>query len=304
MCVGVSLFAIGLFKKVYWADSLAPFVDSIFDAISNQWPHGRLPTAYEAWAGALAYTLQIYFDFSGYSDMALGIARLFNTQLPVNFNAPYQAGNMVEFWRRWHMSLSTFLRDYLYIPLGGNRQGPFHRYRNLMLTMLIGGLWHGASWNFVVWGGCHGLFLVINHWWSGRSAVLRIGWMPESAASLLGGALTFVAVVLAWVLFRATSLANATVILAAMFGLACEPIAFSEVINGHLLVLSPMYGRDLAQLIVLGLGWVWLLPASNRLRHTSSNRWDLAWRTVYVALLLCWTINRFGSYSPFLYYQF
>ena len=136
--------------------------DAVFDA--RRHGHLRIGLA-AAWQGALAYTLQLYFDFSGYTDMAIGLARMFGVKLPVNFNSPYKAPRIIDFWRRWHMTLSRFLRDYLYIPLGGNRKGPARRYLNLMLTMLLGGLWHGAGWTYVVWGGLHGLYLLVNHAW-------------------------------------------------------------------------------------------------------------------------------------------
>jgi D-alanyl-lipoteichoic acid acyltransferase DltB (MBOAT superfamily) len=122
-------------------------------------------TLFEAWGGALAYTFQLYFDFSGYSDMAIGLSRLFGIRLPLNFDSPYKATNIIDFWRRWHMTLSRFLRDYLYLPLGGNRKGKVRRYANLMVTMLLGGLWHGAGWTFVIWGGLHGFYLIVNHAW-------------------------------------------------------------------------------------------------------------------------------------------
>ncbi len=131
----------------------------------------------------IAYTLQIYFDFSGYSDMAVGLSLLIGVRLPYNFNSPYQAWNITEFWRRWHMTLSRFLRDYLYVPLGGNRHGRARRYVNLMLTMLLGGLWHGASWTFVIWGGLHGAYLVVNHGWQWLRE--KLGW--QRAASGVGG---------------------------------------------------------------------------------------------------------------------
>ena len=135
-----------------------------------------------AWLGVTAYTLQIYFDFSGYSDMAVGLSLLIGVRLPYNFNSPYQAWNITEFWRRWHMTLSRFLRDYLYVPLGGNRHGRARRYVNLMLTMLLGGLWHGASWTFVIWGGLHGAYLVVNHGWQWLRE--KLGW--QRAASGVG----------------------------------------------------------------------------------------------------------------------
>jgi hypothetical protein len=163
----------------------------------------------EAWIAALAYTFQLYFDFSGYSDMAIGLSRLFGVRLPLNFNSPYKARDIAEFWHRWHMTLSRFLRDYLYVPLGGNRRGAWKLQRNLMLTMLLGGLWHGAGWTFVLWGGLHGMYLVLHHWWR-RQRWHRPRWW--------GAPLSFFAVVLAWVVFRAPDVATAADIVHAMVG--------------------------------------------------------------------------------------
>ncbi|HEV7815067.1 MAG TPA: MBOAT family protein, partial [Janthinobacterium sp.] len=207
--IGLSIFVVGLAKKVLLADNISPIAAPVFAA-------GAHPQLLEAWTGTLAYAFQLYFDFSAYSDMAIGLSRLFGVKLPLNFNSPYKAGNISEFWRRWHMSLSRFLRDYLYIALGGNRHGSIERYRNLMLTMLLGGLWHGAGWTFVIWGGLHGIYLVLHHaWWhvSQQSALSRSRWWPPAA-----GALTFLAVMLAWVFFRAPDLASALDVLGALHG--------------------------------------------------------------------------------------
>lgn len=194
--VGSTLLFLGLFKKVVLADYLARTANPLFDLAHEG---GRAMTVGEAWAAALSYTLQIYFDFSGYSDMAIGSARLFGIKLPVNFHSPYKAVSVVDFWRRWHITLSRFLRDYLYIPLGGNRRGVARRYGNLLLTMLIGGFWHGAGWTFLMWGALHGLYLCVNHGW--QALRVKLGWreMPRPLAV----ALTFLAVVVAWVPFRA-----------------------------------------------------------------------------------------------------
>ncbi len=163
VATGLLLLTLGLCKKTLLADEFAPYATAIFQAAGR----GDVPlTTYEAWAGALAYTFQIYFDFSGYTDMALGIALMFNVRLPTNFNSPYKATSIIEFWRRWHITLSTFLRDYLYISCGGNRGGEAKTYRNLMITMVLGGLWHGASWTFVFWGGYHGALLIADRHWS------------------------------------------------------------------------------------------------------------------------------------------
>ncbi|WP_219118167.1 MBOAT family protein [Janthinobacterium sp. UMAB-56] len=201
--IGLSIFTIGLAKKVLIADKLSPLAIPVFAA-------GAEPTLIEAWIGVLAYTFQLYFDFSGYSDMAIGLSRLFGVKLPLNFNSPYKAANITEFWRRWHMSLSRFLRDYLYIPLGGSRRGETVRYRNLILTMLLGGLWHGAGWTFVIWGGLHGLYLVLQQAWRRIFGAARARWWP--------GAVTFLAVMLAWIFFRAPDVATAWDIAGALVG--------------------------------------------------------------------------------------
>jgi alginate O-acetyltransferase complex protein AlgI len=196
---GLIIFAIGLFKKTCLADGIQPLVGPAFGANS--------PSFDQAWIGALAYTFQLYFDFSGYCDMAIGISLMFGIFLPLNFNSPYKATSIIDFWRRWHMTLSQFLRDYLYIPLGGNRHGRILRYVNLVITMLLGGLWHGAAWTFVVWGALHGAYLCINHAWNSYGSAIAPRF--EAAAKLAALMLTFVSVVVAWVFFRADSLSSA-----------------------------------------------------------------------------------------------
>src|SRR6202162_1284956 len=188
---GLMIFAIGLVKKTCLADGIQPLVSLAFGS--------GTPTFDQAWIGALAYTFQLYFDFSGYSDMAIGISLMFGIFLPLNFNSPYKARSIIDFWRRWHMTLSQFLRDYLYIPLGGNRRGPALRYVNLMITMALGGLWHGAAWTFVIWGVLHGLYLCLNHAWINYGPA--IGPRVAPLANLAAFALTFLAVVVAWVFF-------------------------------------------------------------------------------------------------------
>jgi D-alanyl-lipoteichoic acid acyltransferase DltB (MBOAT superfamily) len=217
VAVGLTMFFIGLLKKSLLADGIAPYASPVFTAANRAEPIDFLI----AWGGAFAYTCQLYFDFSGYSDMAIGAARCFGIRFPVNFNSPYKAQNIIEFWRRWHMTLSRFLRDYLYIPLGGNRHGPVRRYVNLFITMLLGGLWHGANWTFVAWGGLHGGYLVINHSWG--AACQRVAILTKLRNSrpwaAFGWVLTFLAVVVAWVFFRAPSFSAAFNMLAAMAGL-------------------------------------------------------------------------------------
>ncbi len=216
IAVGLTIFFIGLFKKVVFADGVAVYSAPVFDAAEQ----GVLLTFFEAWGGALAYTFQIYFDFSGYSDMAIGLGRMFGVRLPLNFHSPYKAKNIIEFWRRWHITLSRFLRDYLYIPLGGNQKGKYRRYLNLMIVMFLGGLWHGAGWTFVAWGTLHGFYLIINNAWSTIRHALgfnsnRSNWWGYRLSQVV----TFTAVVFAWVLFRAKSLNGAQNIFNGMVGL-------------------------------------------------------------------------------------
>ena len=213
LAVGLTIFFIGLFKKTVIADSLAPYAGDLFSAPGE-------PRLLEAWGGALAYTFQLYFDFSGYSDMAIGLSRLFGIRLPLNFDSPYKAVNIIDFWRRWHMTLSRFLRDYLYIALGGSRKGKARRYANLMITMLLGGLWHGAGWTFLIWGGLHGVYLVINHGWQALRAHFGANLSPSTLPGRAAArALTFIVVVVGWVFFRAASLDDALAILRGMAGM-------------------------------------------------------------------------------------
>ncbi len=209
--VGLSIFTTGLAKKVLVADNIAPMANVLFEP-------GQSPSLLQAWVGVTAYSLQLYFDFSGYSDMAIGLSRLFGVRLPLNFNSPYQAENIVEFWRRWHMTLSRFLRDYLYIPLGGNRHGTSSRYRNLMLTMALGGLWHGAGWTFVFWGALHGFYLVVNHLWQHLREAAGLGRSYGVPGRVAARTVTLLAVMVAWVFFRAPDLGTALGILRGMAG--------------------------------------------------------------------------------------
>ena len=213
MAIGITIFSLGLFKKAVLADGVAVLANSVFNAATT----GVQLTFLEAWGGSLAYTFQLYFDFSGYSDMAIGLGMMFGIKWPLNFYSPYKSVNIIEFWRRWHMTLSRFLRDYLYFSLGGNRKGPVRRHLNLLLTMLLGGLWHGAGWTFVIWGGLHGVYLVINHAWQAlrqQLGLTRSQWWTRELSRVL----TFLAVVVGWVFFRATNVETALSILQAMGG--------------------------------------------------------------------------------------
>ena len=248
---GTEIFLLGLAKKIVLADGLARFADPGFAAVAR----GDAISFIEAWVALLAYALQIYFDFSGYSDMAIGLARMFGIGFPVNFRSPYQARDISEFWRRWNITLSGFLRDYLYIPLGGNRHGEGKRIRNLMVTMLLGGLWHGAAWRFVLWGGLHGLFLVV-HGWSKRFGVR----VPRG----LAWGITLLAVTLAWVPFRAPSFGAAVEMykgLSGLNGLAVPAMLATLIPFGHVVPVLPWLGdarsMSLPQgVLLLALGWV------------------------------------------------
>jgi D-alanyl-lipoteichoic acid acyltransferase DltB (MBOAT superfamily) len=223
---GLMIVLLGLAKKLVLADGFATFADRGFDAAAR----GATPTPLEAWYALLAFGLQIYFDFSGYSDIAIGIARMFNLRFPLNFNSPYKALTIQDFWRRWNMTLSQFLRDFLYIPLGGNRHGEARRRLNLMVTMLLGGLWHGAAWRFLLWGGLHGLYLIIHQEWERRAP----RWLR--LPPILAQALTLLAVILAWVPFRAPNMAAAEAMMRGLAG--CNGLA----VPAPLIALVPVLG--------------------------------------------------------------
>jgi alginate O-acetyltransferase complex protein AlgI len=308
VAVGLTVFGIGLFKKVIIADGFSLIANPAFAAASQ----GSI-SAIDAWCGALAYSLQIYFDFSGYCDMAIGLSTMLGIVLPFNFDAPYKSRSIVEFWRRWHITLSRFLRDYLYIPLGGGRQGERRRYVNLLTTMVLGGLWHGAGWTFVIWGALHGAFLIVNHGWTklrGQSSVVaRMSAAPGYAIATL--LLTQFCVVIAWVFFRADSLRTATRMLASMTGSGASAAPIS---NG------------VAQFALIAAAYVFCICAPNVntiFRHrnvglqTYSNdaswsildfKWrpSLGWAVATAAVLLVATLVSVmtSDISPFLYFQF
>jgi alginate O-acetyltransferase complex protein AlgI len=221
IAVGVSIFVVGLFKKVVIADSLAVYADAGYATVKAGHP---LDTA-SAWVAVLSYSFQLYYDFSGYSDMAVGLARMFGFQLPVNFYSPYKSSSIIDFWRRWHITLSRFLRDYLYIPLGGNRRGTVRRYLNLGIVMLLGGLWHGANWTFVIWGGLHGLMLTVNHAWRALPLSRSLAFKTR-LADRLAVLVTFTAVTLAWVLFRSETLADAKAMFAYLWPMTADPMGW------------------------------------------------------------------------------
>lgn len=294
---GMTIFLLGLAKKVVLADLFARYADVGFGAAAQ----GASLTFFEAWYAAAAYALQIYFDFSGYSDMAIGLARMLNVQFPLNFASPYKATNISEFWRCWHITLSRFLRDHVYIPLGGNRHGVARRDANLLSTMLIGGLWHGAAWNFVLWGGLHGLYLLVQRWFPWR--------LPRPVAHVL----TLLAVVVAWVPFRATGFAATVAMLRGMVGL--NGVALPQMIVHAFprlsAVASPVpllpYLADARTLsfpevsACLLLGWliVLALPSVHELSERARG-WALTSGFAFTVQALFFAPH----VTPFLYFQF
>ena len=327
--IGLTIFALGLFKKVVLADTAALYGSPVFDAAAN----GETIMFFQAWQGALSYTLQLYFDFSGYSDMAIGAARLFGIRLPINFNSPYRAKNIADFWRRWHMTLSRFLRDYIYIALGGNRKGPVRRYSNLMATMLIGGLWHGAGWTFVIWGGLHGLYLVLHQGWGWLRRGL-LSALPDTGlwGSTTARALTLLSVIVGWVFFRATSFDAALSVLSGMAGLngAALPYIFSSILPDSLVTGLNSLGvqfstgggqRFTEAWLVIISGSIICLFMPNTLQLVRRYRpailekssqlaiTRLVWRpslgwSAITALLLITGILSLSRVSEFLYFQF
>lgn len=255
--IGLMLMAVGLMKKLLLADKVAELSSPIFAAANN----GETVHFFQAWTATLAYTFQIYFDFSAYSEMAIGLSLMLGVRLPANFNSPYKSVSIIDFWRRWHMTLSRFLRDYLYIPLGGNRNGKVARYRNLMTTMLLGGLWHGAGWTFALWGALHGSYLVINHLWNGSR--------PADKRKLpfgLGPILTFFAVMMAWVPFRAENISATRTMFAAMFGfnglgLPLELRTLARHLHLDLAQFGVTYFAENDRMIYY-TNWAWLLLAA------------------------------------------
>jgi len=328
LAAGITMFVIGLFKKVMLADGIAVYVIPIFHAARD----GIALTFWEGWCGALAYSFQLYFDFSGYSDMAVGLSLMFGVRLPINFHSPYKAVNIIEFWRRWHMTLSRFLRDYLYFPLGGNRRGPARRYANLMATMLLGGLWHGAGWTFVLWGGLHGVYLVINHAWRALRQILgqdtgRATPWGRAASRLL----TFLAVVIAFTVFRAESFESALAMLRAMAGMnsfALPDFWFAKwgslgtwlaAHGAQFTAASGLVTTGLVYWVVILLAVVWSAPNSQQILSRFEPalniplepvtwRW-LRWNpthayAMFVAALALVCVINLHQKSEFLYFQF
>lgn len=308
---GLTLFSMGLFKKVIIADNISFMANALYHVTSEH----HTPGFYQAWQGSLAYTLQLYFDFSGYCDMAIGLSRLIGIKLPINFHSPYKARGPIDFWQRWHRTLSRFIRDYIYIPLGGSRKGRLRKYGNLFVSMFLAGVWHGAGWTFILWGLLHAAYLIANHLW--RDARNALGLRPASAFfpfGLLSWLATFLAVNAAWVMFRAESAASGWTVLRAMADF--RQAAATEVLKAadyqHFAVLAGL------------LAWVFLLPNTQQVmrryspaiglyrgdRHIAFKwlRWspNLLWAGLTAVLLTVSMLGVFTSFSTleFLYFQF
>jgi alginate O-acetyltransferase complex protein AlgI len=276
---GVAFFSLGMAKKILLANPCGFAADTVFNAVSVN--------TLDAWTGVAAYAFQIYFDFSGYSDMAIGLGLMFGFVFPKNFDSPYLSESITDFWRRWHISLSTWLRDYLYRPLGGNRKGPWRTYLNLAIVMLLGGLWHGASWNFVVWGGIHGVWLASERAMGKRSPY---GRLPRP----LRVAFTFFGVLITWVFFRAVDLPAATTYLGTMFGLS-EPSPAANLIGAILYTPYSLASLGIAGLIIWGApqAWDWT-------RRLTASKAALSLACLVLALIAMGS----QGFNPFIYFNF
>ncbi len=295
IALGLFIFSIGLFKKVVIADTFATWATAGFD-------NAQTLNLIEAWATSLSYTFQLYFDFSGYTDMAIGIALLFNIKLPINFNSPYKATNIQDFWRRWHITLSRFLRDYVYIPLGGNKISSFRTYSNLLATFVIGGLWHGAGWTFVFWGFLHGMALVIHRVWS------NLGFKMWTWMAWL---ITFNFVNIAWVFFRAKEWEDAIKVLSSMFSLDNVVLPekyfkflaeYNEVYFRFGTTYENIFGKDNTTVFII-VGFVIVLAFKNSMEKIND------FKTNYFNLLvsfifILYTLSQLNKISEFLYFNF
>ncbi|MBF0444071.1 MAG: MBOAT family protein [Magnetococcales bacterium] len=306
--LGSNIFIIGLFKKTVLAAQVGMYSNEAFRFAESL----KAMHSIDAWGGLLAFTFEIYFDFSGYSDMAIGLGLMLGIRLPINFNSPYKATSITDFWKRWHITLSRFLRDYLYIPLGGNRKGATRTSINLMLTMLIGGLWHGAGWNFIIWGGLHGLYLLINHHWEkllpqNSTITTALGSLLRS--TLVSRTLTFLAVVIAWGFFRAETLPGAMNLISSMFGIN------QGVVGGGI-----SFGWGYWLFCSLLVAFVWLTPNTQEIfsyteygkPQSMSQEVALpftylrqpAMFTAYFLLLTVVSVYFASDYNAFIYFQF
>jgi alginate O-acetyltransferase complex protein AlgI len=314
IAAGMMIFTIGLAKKLLLADSLATGASPLFRFAES----GGIPTLIEAWSGTLCYALQLYFDFSGYSDMAIGLSLCFGIALPVNFASPYKAKSIIEFWQRWHITLSQFLKEYLYIPLGGNRAGVGRWYLNIFLTMLLGGIWHGAGWTFIAWGATHGVLIVLNHFW-------RAWPQRPSIPAALCWLLTFASVTCAWILFRASNLDAALNIYSGLFGL--NGVSLPGFLAGKFnYYLSSIVVTDTLRFDGIGTASMWVttlvlpialfialaLPNTQEITayaQSSAPRSESGWSpsracAIFTGILFTVCVLRLNDISEFLYFQF
>jgi len=294
IALGLFIFSVGLFKKVIIADQFALWATAGFDKAETL-------TMIEGWVTSLSYTFQLYFDFSGYTDMAIGAALLFNIKLPINFNSPYKAKDIQDFWRRWHITLSRFLKDYIYIPLGGNRKGSFRTYSNLMATFILGGLWHGAGWTFIFWGFLHGAALVIHRAWKNLGFTMN---------AVLAWFITFNFINIAWVFFRAKEWDDAIKVLKAMFGFT--GIEFSSKYAEKLAYLNDygitfgewlhhINGNKSVSWILIGLIIVLATKNSKQLRESFK---PTKWYLIFSIVLMMYAVSNLNKLSEFLYFNF
>ena len=295
IAMGLFIFSIGLFKKVVIADTFAVWATQGFDVATTL-------NLFEAWITSLSYTFQLYFDFSGYTDMAIGLALLFNIRLPVNFNSPYKATNIQDFWRRWHITLSRFLRDYVYIPLGGNKKGSFRTYNNLMATFVIGGLWHGAGWTFIFWGFLHGLALIIQRLWE------KLGF---KLWTWLAWFITFNFVNIAWVFFRAKEWGDAVKVLRSMFSL--DNTTIKEITSNKLNLLSE-YSIQFEEIMKIthnspnAINWIILsfvlvLVFKNSIQKIDDFKLNYK-NALFTSVIFTMSILSLSGESEFLYFRF
>jgi alginate O-acetyltransferase complex protein AlgI len=295
IAMGLFIFSIGLSKKVIIADTFAVWATQGFDVATTL-------NLFEAWVTSLSYTFQLYFDFSGYTDMAIGLALLFNIRLPINFNSPYKATNIQDFWRRWHITLSRFLRNYVYVPLGGNKKGYFRTYNNLMATFLIGGLWHGAGWTFIFWGFLHGLALIIQRLWEklGLKIWTWLAWL-----------ITFNFLNISWVFFRAKEWDDAVKVLYSMFTL--NNIVLPSALQGRLGFLTDFgiyfggfqksVSSDPFTPVWILLGFIMVLFFKNSIQLLSHFKTSFGY-LVYTIIILIIALGGLNEFSEFLYFNF
>lgn len=324
VALGLTIFCLGLAKKVLIADNLSPYVGLVFDAAAAGVP----VTGVAAWGASIAYSLQLYFDFSGYSDMAIGLGLLFNLRLPLNFAAPFRATSIIDLWRRWHITLSRFLRDFVYVPLGGNAGGPARRSLNLFITMVLGGLWHGANWTFIVWGALQGVFLTLNHAWRSWRGPGR----ASPAGRLVGWLLTFGAFAVGMTFFRAPNIETAWHMVTAMTGFGHAPVAELRIADHDGWLIAKGYVSDVFVRTWLGAHWTVLASLVTAVAlaialfvpdtmemvdyredepHSNWRRsaWIFAWqptvpRLALIVALFALVFANINTFSEFLYFQF